>query len=1050
MNKEQIQALLETLQKLFEVSMSKESIINVLQQHPELLSKEADMMMDRFIQISHEQGNEEDVKFFSHYREMLQSIRLNKTQKNQNKNIPSQFRDDLNQAISAKKKYQQEREVQYLDEAIAAWERILNHTDFYCVDEKFRLAVLNDSATIYLHRYWVKGIIKDLNKALSFWKETVKLAPKNSQNLPKYLNNLGNVLRECYISYGNISDLSEAIKNSQKAVKLTSKDSSELPGYLNNLGNCYLDRYVHLGDPIDLNKAIKIHNQSVKLTSENSSELPMFLNNLGNGFFQHYTDYGDISSLDKSIKNYQKAVILTTKNSVNLPGRLNNLGNSFHKRYIKRNNFYDLLEAIKNYRQAIKFTEINSPDLPLYLNNLGASLRSRYIHIHLEDINDFNESIENIKKAIILAEKNSPNLSMYLNNLGNSFIDQYARLNKLQDLNEAIKNYSQAVKLTPKNSPNLVGRLNNIGTGFSNRYTLLNDLNDLNKGIKNYQQGAEMGLKVALGHGLENAKNWLNWAFNRQSWNEVQQAYNFAYQASTRLVQTQLTRQHQESWLKDTQGLAAHVAYAFAKQKQFQEAVITLERGLAQLLSEALARDKADLEQLKTQGYTDLYNRYQQAVEAWHNAKYVKKELVYERLQEARKELDETITAIRKVENYTNFLMPPEFADIVTAVKNSTIIYLLTTKAGGLALIINKDEKITPVWLQELTEELLQPILDNYLQDQNNCSKYPQDNTYKQKWLNTLESTTNILWKQIMAPLIQALPKQEQITLIPVGHLGLLPLHAAWTEDKNTSTGKRYSLDELTISYVPNARSLIEARKIANQVTVDRLLAINEPKPVKASDLPSSEYEVQTITTNFAQHQIFKHEAATRQAILDNLTKCNVLHFSCHGFADLNKPLKSGLMMANNEPLTVKDFLDLHLKGIRLATLSACETGIPGMELPDEVVNLPAGLLQAGVAGVVASLWSVSDMSTALLMAKFYQNVIKIWQQQGTQSSIVPALNEAQRWLRDATTEELKQWVKELPIDATQKRELRRLFNTPQIRPYENSYYWAAFSAIGV
>lgn len=57
---------------------------------------------------------------------------------------------------------------------------------------------------------------------------------------------------------------------------------------------------------------------------------------------------------------------------------------------------------------------------------------------------------------------------------------------------------------------------------------------------------------------------------------------------------------------------------------------------------------------------------------------------------------------------------------------------------------------------------------------------------------------------------------------------------------------------------------------------------------------------------------------------------------------------------------------------MRLALLSACETGLPGTQLPDEVVSLPTRLLQAGVAGVAASLWSVADLSTTLLLVRFY------------------------------------------------------------------------------
>jgi CHAT domain-containing protein len=1022
------------------------------------------------------------------------------------------FQADINQAKAAEVRYQQGGGIPAIDEAIAAWERILNHAEFTHVDEAFRLKVLNDSAGTYLRRYWAKGILENLNMALSFWEETVKLTPDNSPELPSFLNNLGNGLIERYARLGDLNDLQKAIQSYKKAVKLTPDNSPELPSFLNSLGNGLINRYARLGELNDLQEALKVSQQAVKLTPDNSPNFPMYLNNQGNGLINRYARLGKLNDLQEALKVYQQAVKLTPDNLPDLPMYLNNQGNGLINRYARLGEINDLQEALKVYQQAVKLTPDNSPDLPSFFNNLGSSLRDRYVR--LSELNDLQEAITVFQQAVKLTPNNSPNLPVSLNNLGTGLRDRYARLyelndlqeaikvsqqavkltpdkspdfpsllnnlgtglsnryarlGELNDLQEAIKNYKKVVKLTPDNSPDFPSSLNNLGTGLSDRYQRLGDLNDLSEAITNYQQGAKRGLEVALEIGLGTARNWLRWAFDREAWSEVIDAYQYAYQAGTQLVKTQLTREHQTAFLKDSQGLAAHAAYAFAKNHQFTDAVVTLERGLAQLLSEALARDRADLEQLKIQEHNDLYDRYQQAVNDWHEAQQFAKtfehptdeqsEKIYHHFRTAREALDNTITAIRQVDGYANFLMAPEFADIVAAVKSSILVYLVVTKAGGLVLIVNENEKITPVWLPELTEESLEHTLANmeppdtgYLRAYNDWLTHPKESTYHQQWLTSLESTTQLLWEQVMVPLIQALPKSAQVTLIPVGQLGLLPFHAAWTEDNNTPTGKRYALDELTISYAPNARSLTEARKVAHRVAADHLLAVDEPKPVKESPLPSSEYEVQTVIANFAQHHIFKHEAATRQAILNALANCTVLHFSCHGVANLNKPLESALIMANNEPLTVKDFLDLRLNGVRLATLSACETGIPGMELPDEVVNLPAGLLQAGVAGVVASLWSVSDMSTALLMTKFYQNVTTLWQEQGTQASIAPALQAAQCWLRDATKKELEQRIKELSINATQRRELRRLFNKmkPQTKPYTDSYYWAAFSAIGV
>jgi CHAT domain-containing protein len=60
-----------------------------------------------------------------------------------------------------------------------------------------------------------------------------------------------------------------------------------------------------------------------------------------------------------------------------------------------------------------------------------------------------------------------------------------------------------------------------------------------------------------------------------------------------------------------------------------------------------------------------------------------------------------------------------------------------------------------------------------------------------------------------------------------------------------------------------------------------------------------------------------------------------------------------------------------------MVVLSACETAISRIAPGDEVQGLSRGFLAAGVPAVVASLWSVSDGSTAELMAAFYQGLMQ-------------------------------------------------------------------------
>ena len=114
---------------------------------------------------------------------------------------------------------------------------------------------------------------------------------------------------------------------------------------------------------------------------------------------------------------------------------------------------------------------------------------------------------------------------------------------------------------------------------------------------------------------------------------------------------------------------------------------------------------------------------------------------------------------------------------------------------------------------------------------------------------------------------------------------------------------------------------------------------------------------------------------------------------------------------------------------------------------------MPTGLVQAGVAGVVASLWSVSDQSTAMLMERFY----RLWKEDGLTPA--EALRQAQRWLRDTTNREKAEYFQQdVPASAGLRMPGQvaldlyedRLSKNPTVRSFDRPFYWAAFSITGV
>ncbi|MBN2621515.1 CHAT domain-containing protein [candidate division WOR-3 bacterium] len=127
----------------------------------------------------------------------------------------------------------------------------------------------------------------------------------------------------------------------------------------------------------------------------------------------------------------------------------------------------------------------------------------------------------------------------------------------------------------------------------------------------------------------------------------------------------------------------------------------------------------------------------------------------------------------------------------------------------------------------------------------------------------------------------------------------------------------------------------------------------------------------------------------------------DIIHCATHGKLDSDQPMDSRIVFsADNEEdgnLTVREIFNMDLTAY-LVTLSACETGQlkafnerTRYSAGDDVTGLTRAFLYAGASSVVASLWKVHDLSTALMMTRFYRNL--------KTTDKVHALCEAQRWL---------------------------------------------------
>jgi CHAT domain-containing protein/Tfp pilus assembly protein PilF len=253
----------------------------------------------------------------------------------------------------------------------------------------------------------------------------------------------------------------------------------------------------------------------------------------------------------------------------------------------------------------------------------------------------------------------------------------------------------------------------------------------------------------------------------------------------------------------------------------------------------------------------------------------------------------------------------------------------------------------------------------------------------------------------LLGPVADRIARAERLLILPDGPLHLIPFAAL--ADPSAPAGGRYLVEARPVHTAASATVFAEIARARRPKRTARLFALGDPdygsvgaaaasravalreRGLELSPLPGSRREVQAIERLFpAGSRVLVGPEASEDQVRRIGRDPSLLHFACHALADAASPLDSSLVLAlpaewkpgqPNGLLQAWEILEQVRLDADLVALSACGTAL-GQEMSGEgVLGLTRAFQYAGARSVLASLWSVSDESTALLMGRFYRGL---------------------------------------------------------------------------
>lgn len=279
-----------------------------------------------------------------------------------------------------------------------------------------------------------------------------------------------------------------------------------------------------------------------------------------------------------------------------------------------------------------------------------------------------------------------------------------------------------------------------------------------------------------------------------------------------------------------------------------------------------------------------------------------------------------------------------------------------------------------------------------------------------------VKESSEHLYQYLIKP-IEADLKAANIELLlyaPDGQMRYIPLAALY--DGKQWLIERYSFNYLTASGFLDVQAAKKTplKAIAAAFTQGEVKFTIGDEKFTFTGLPFAGKEIDKIAATLPNTTKLVDSSFNRNSILSQFGDYNLIHLATHAAFVRGTPEDSFVLLGNGDRLNLRELREWKLPNTQLIVLSACQTAIGGVVgSGEEILGFGYQIQRTGAKAAIASLWTVNDQGTQLLMSNFYTQL-----QKG--NNIINSLRQSQ-----------------LSLLQTKQNE------------FQHPYFWSAFILIG-